>query len=241
MADPDWQETILGDVLTVKHGHAFKGKYFGVGGGVRLVTPGNFFERGGFRDRGADQKSYDGPVVPDYHLEPGSLVVAMTEQAPGLLGSAGLVPEDEFTWLHNQRIGLVLVRHGLADKDFIRYLLNSHAVREQLAATATGTKVRHTAPSRIEAVRTSLPSYWLQQRTGRSACWEMWSRSTAACSRRTRFPIPSSTSTSHQWGLGTSVRQRSSTLQMPRGARAVGWLTGTSSGAPCVRTVGLMG
>jgi type I restriction enzyme, S subunit len=166
MAKPEWQEAVLGDVITVKHGHAFKGEYFGKGGPVRLVTPGNFFEWGGFRDRGADQKSYDGPAAPDYQLEPGALVVAMTEQAPGLLGSAGLVPNDEFTWLHNQRIGLVLLRHGLADKGFIRHLLNSPAVREQLDATATGTKVRHTAPSRIEAVRTSLPPSWLQRRIG---------------------------------------------------------------------------
>lgn len=160
----EWYETALGDVATVTHGYAFEGKYFGKGGAMRLVTPGNFFERGGFRDRGAEQKSYYGPMSNTYRLPPGSLVVAMTEQSSGLLGSSALIPDDGFTWLHNQRIGLVVPRDDLADKNFLMYLLNSQTVRDQINATSTGTKVRHTAPTRIEAVRVPLPGFLLQRR-----------------------------------------------------------------------------
>jgi type I restriction enzyme S subunit len=88
----------------------------------------------------------------------------MTEQAPGLLGSAALVPDDGSTWLHNQRIGLVTPDEERADQDFVCYLLNSPDVRTQINATATGTKVRHTAPERIEAVAVPLPPISDQRR-----------------------------------------------------------------------------
>lgn len=152
----EWRETTLGEVLDVSHGFAFKGEYFEQGGNVRLVTPGNFREAGGFRDRGTAQKSYAGPVPADYVLDPGAVVVAMTEQAPGLLGSSGLIPDDGQTWLDNQRIGLVRSRADV-DERFLYYLFNAPTVRTQINATATGVKVRHTAPKRIAAVQVRVP------------------------------------------------------------------------------------
>ena len=121
----EWAVRTLGEVLEVKHGFAFKGEYFGDGGELRLVTPGNFYERGGFRDRGSAQKSYEGPVPDGYVLKPGALVVAMTEQGRGLLGSSAMIPNDGKAWLHNQRIGLVLSDPGTVDSRFIYYLLNA--------------------------------------------------------------------------------------------------------------------
>jgi len=161
----EWREVALGDVLDIKHGYAFKGTEFTQGGHYRLVTPGNFWEWGGFRDRGETQKSFLGPIPEGYVLPAGSLVVAMTEQAPGLLGSSGLIPRDGYTWLHNQRIGLVCERDG-TDRRFLYYLFNTPSIRAQLSASATGTKVRHTAPSRILAVRAPLPDSRLQRRIG---------------------------------------------------------------------------
>jgi type I restriction enzyme S subunit len=160
----DWHERSLAEVLDVRHGYAFKGEGFGQGGSHRLVTPGNFYERGGFRDRGPSQKSYEGPVPSEFVLAPGALVIAMTEQAPGLLGSSGLIPHDDNTWLHNQRVGLVRVRDGAAEERFLYYLLNGASVRRQIEATATGTKVRHTAPGRIQAVKVRMPDARTQQR-----------------------------------------------------------------------------
>ncbi len=160
----EWRERSLGELLDIKHGYAFKGTAFSQGGACRLVTPGNFHERGGFRDRGPNQKSYDGPIPDDYVLPPDSLVVAMTEQAPGLLGSSGLVPRDDNTWLHNQRIGLVLVQDGAANVRFLYYLFNDPSVRAQISASATGTKVRHTAPRRIQAVKARIPDIATQAR-----------------------------------------------------------------------------
>jgi len=159
----EWREVALGEVLDIKHGYAFRGEHFGLGGCNRLVTPGNFYEGGGFRDRGALQKSYDGPLPGEYVLSPGALIVAMTEQSPGLLGSSGLVPHDGFQWLHNQRIGLVKPLHAEADERFIYSLFNDPSVRGQISATASGTKVRHTSPGRLKSVRVRMPSIGTQR------------------------------------------------------------------------------
>ena len=81
----------------------------------------------------------------------------MTEQAPGLLGSSALVPASN-KFLHNQRLGrIVELDERRLDKRFLYYLFNTHEVRHQISASATGTKVRHTAPERIGQVRVNLP------------------------------------------------------------------------------------
>ena len=76
-------------------------------GDYALLTPGNYFESGGYRDRGEKQKYFTGSIPSDYILSEGDLLVAMTEQAAGLLGSPLLVPEPD-RFLHNQRLGLVV-------------------------------------------------------------------------------------------------------------------------------------
>jgi len=162
-AQDGWERRTLGDVLTVKHGFAFKGEFFADDGPHVVVTPGNFHEDGGFKPKSGKEKYYTAEPPTDFILAEGDLIVAMTEQAEGLLGSSALVPVSGY-YLHNQRIGLVLVKAPeLADKRFLFYLFNTKGVRAQLQATATGSKVRHTAPSRIEAVEVLLPSLRIQQ------------------------------------------------------------------------------
>jgi type I restriction enzyme S subunit len=88
----------------------------------------------------------------------------MTEQAEGLLGSSALIPRSGI-YLHNQRLGLVQIRdQSQADARFIFYLFNSKPVRQQIRGSASGTKIRHTAPSRIAEVKVSNPPLPIQQR-----------------------------------------------------------------------------
>ena len=47
-----WRECRLGDFFEIKHGYAFKGKYFGTKGTHVVLTPGNFFDEGGFKSKG---------------------------------------------------------------------------------------------------------------------------------------------------------------------------------------------
>ena len=159
-----YPEKRLGELIEIKHGFAFEGQYFVDDGSYMLLTPGNFAEIGGFRDRGGKQKHYEGPVPSEFVLAPGDLLVAMTEQGEGLLGSTAFVPEGK-PCLHNQRLGLIQPRYGAAvDLNFIYYLFNSRLVRAQIRASSSGTKVRHTSPIRIYAVLAPFPDVPTQRR-----------------------------------------------------------------------------
>ena len=158
----NWRECTLGDLVRVKHGYAFKGEFFGGEGTHVVLTPGNFEEAGGFKYKGEKEKWYSGPVPDDYVLNAGDLIVAMTEQGEGLLGSSALVPRSG-TYLHNQRLGLVAHAQSAADRKFLYYLFNSRSVRQQIRASANGAKIRHTSPSRIYEVKVCVPEVATQR------------------------------------------------------------------------------
>lgn len=153
----EWARIHLGDGLRVRHGFAFKGEFFSPEGRQIVLTPGNFVERGGFKPKNGTEKYYRGPVPERFILKEGDVVIAMTEQADGLLGSSATIPEDD-VYLHNQRIGLLEITDAeLLDLRYVYHLMNSPEVRRQIQATATGSKVRHTAPERVHSVVAPVP------------------------------------------------------------------------------------
>ena len=159
-----WRQCKLGDLLEIKHGFAFLGEHFTRAGTHIVLTPGNFYDEGGFKQKGDKDKWYNGPIPADYVLNEGDLLVAMTEQAEGLLGSSAIIPRSG-VYLHNQRLGLVQIRdRKQANQRFIYYLFNSEPVRQQIRASASGVKIRHTAPSRIADVKVCVPPLPVQMR-----------------------------------------------------------------------------
>jgi type I restriction enzyme S subunit len=159
-----WPVVRMGELFRIKHGYAFKGQYFDSDGPYVLLTPGNFNETGGYRDQGDKTKFYTGDVPDGYVLEEGDLLVAMTEQASGLLGSSAWIPESN-RFLHNQRLGRVVdLDENRLIKPFLYYLFNTREVRQQISARATGGKVRHTAPERIGQVVVRVPPRDAQRR-----------------------------------------------------------------------------
>ena len=159
-----WVEERLSELCDIKHGYAFEGEFFSNQGDYVLLTPGNFYESGGYRDRGEKQKYYIGPIPQDFVLTKGDMLVAMTEQAAGLLGSPILVPETD-KFLHNQRLGLVTAKRAVPWlNEFFFHVFNLAAVRQAIHDSASGTKVRHTSPTKIGAVRAWFPPVAEQKR-----------------------------------------------------------------------------
>jgi type I restriction enzyme S subunit len=153
-----WSDKTLAELCDIKHGFAFKSEYFTGHGDYVLLTPGNFYESGGYRDRGEKQKYYSGEIPKGFVLAEGDLVVAMTEQAPGLLGSPVLIPESK-KFLHNQRLGLVTKRPGVPwVNEFFFHVFNTPSVRQAIHDGAAGVKVRHTSPTKIGEVAVSFPA-----------------------------------------------------------------------------------
>jgi type I restriction enzyme S subunit len=158
-----WEEKPFSKLCSIKHGFAFDGEFFCNEGEYVLLTPGNFYEEGGYRDRGEKQKYYSGEIPRDYILNCGDLLVAMTEQAAGLLGSPILVPESD-KYLHNQRLGLVTRKPGVAwVSEFFFHVFNAQPVRKAIHVNAAGAKVRHSSPIKIGEVVFSFPNSLLEQ------------------------------------------------------------------------------
>lgn len=163
-SSPEWAKKPFSELCEIKHGYAFESEFFSNEGDYVLLTPGNFFEEGGYRDRGPKQKYYTGEIPSDYVLREGDMLVAMTEQAAGLLGSPLLVPESG-KFLHNQRLGLVIPKPGAPwTNRFFSHVFNSIPVRKAIDASASGAKVRHTSPIKIGEVIVSVPLSLTEQR-----------------------------------------------------------------------------
>jgi len=159
-----WQELTLGQGIHIKHGYAFKGEFFSDSGEYIVLTPGNFYEVGGFRYRPGKDRFYSGDIPEKFILAKDDLIVAMTEQGEGLLGSSALIPEDN-KFLHNQRLGLInYIDPSIFDNFFLYYLFNTRSVRYQISGSASGTKVRHTSPDRIYRVSVRVPDVKTQQK-----------------------------------------------------------------------------
>jgi type I restriction enzyme S subunit len=150
-----WELSPLSEYINIKHGFAFKSEHFTDRGKYVLLTPGNFYERGGYRDQGVKQKYFSGDFPVEYLLKAGEILIAMTEQVAGLLGSAIIVPSSE-QYLHNQRLGLVQARKEI-DPLFLCSLFNHVSVRTQIHHSATGTKVRHTSPTKLTNIKVGIP------------------------------------------------------------------------------------
>ena len=156
----EWQSHALRDLVTIRHGFAFKGEFFSdTHSSLQLVTPGNFAIGGGFQlGKG---KYYAGPVPEDYVLKSGDLIVTMTDLSKNAdtLGYAAKVPTTSgTTWLHNQRVGLIRAKNeDRIDMGYMHYLMRSPSYRQLVVSTATGSTVKHTSPDRILAFEFELP------------------------------------------------------------------------------------
>ena len=159
---------VLGDYIRVKHGFAFKGDYISSEDNVVvLVTPGNFAIGGGFKEEKC--KFFYGEYQDEYVLQPGDLIVTMTDLSKqgDTLGYSAIVPKSRRVYLHNQRIGLVDAFNPNADKKYLYWFMRSTNYQKTIVATASGSTVKHTSPSRIYNVEIDLPPIDIQKKISR--------------------------------------------------------------------------
>ncbi|MDI5933630.1 restriction endonuclease subunit S [Halomonas kalidii] len=160
----DWPLSSLKGKIHINHGFPFKSEFFtGEETDYIVLTPGNFHEKGGFKRQAGKEKFYTGEVPSDYLLASGDLIVAMTEQAAGLLGSCARIPESGI-YLHNQRLGLITTDPKEILKDYVYHLFKTKTVRDQIRLTSSGSKVKHTSPERIYDVKIPLPNVTVQKK-----------------------------------------------------------------------------
>jgi len=155
----DWEIKKIGDFVEIKHGYAFKGEYFTDEPNENIVlTPGNFCIGGGFK---SDKFKYTIEKYPsEYILNPNDIIVAMTDLSKNgdILGYAAKVPNlDNKKYLHNQRIGLLQFKSTDICKDYLYWVLRTKHYNWYLVASASGSTVKHTSPSRIIEYKFAFP------------------------------------------------------------------------------------
>ena len=157
----------LGDVIDVTRGTSLKGAFYATEGKYIRLTCGNFDYRNNcFKlNNSKDDLFYKGEFRDEFLLEKGDLITPLTEQAIGLLGSTAWIPESG-KYIQSQDIAKIICNEELINKAFAYYLISSNMVKQQLAAAAQQTKIRHTSPDKIEDCTVWLPSLAEQKRIG---------------------------------------------------------------------------
>jgi len=101
---------------------------------------------GGFRFESTTVKEYADDYPKEYELSPRDILLVMTCQTSGgeILGIPGRIPDDGNTYLHNQRMGKVVIKEPKRiDPDFVYYLALWSDFNRELCVSASGTKILH--------------------------------------------------------------------------------------------------
>lgn len=164
----NWQEVKLGELISIKHGYAFKGDDITTDdNGIVLVTPGNFAIGGGFQE--GKCKFFKGTYPDDYVLKENNLIVTMTDLSKecDTLGYSALVPGGSRIYLHNQRIGLVEFKNQLINKNYLYWFMRTKKYQHFVVASCSGSVIKHTSPGRICNAIIPLPPLDVQKKIAR--------------------------------------------------------------------------
>jgi type I restriction enzyme S subunit len=155
-----WSVVEVSDFVDIKHGYAFKGKFFTDEENENVIlTPGNFHIGGGFKDDKFKFTTEDYPL--DYILKKGDIVVTMTDLSKkgDTLGYAAKIPgSNKKKYLHNQRLGLLQFKSNAINRDFLHWALRTKRYNWFVVGSATGSTVKHTSPSRIKLYKFACPT-----------------------------------------------------------------------------------
>ena len=164
----EWKRYKLGELLSIKHGWAFKSENYVKDGKTALVTLRNISEDSRFVFDVNKTTYYGGEYPEEYNLNEGDLIIPLTEQVVGLLGNSAFVPNfSDIKFVLNQRVGKVQEKYEKIDKIFLKYLLSTTTVRTQMEYRASGTKQRNISPKDIYDIEVYIPELVIQKYIGR--------------------------------------------------------------------------
>ncbi len=159
-----WEVVRSGSVFRLFGGFAFPGSGF-LRGAIDsplpiVLTPVNFEPSGGLRFAPTHTVRFSGEFPSQFVLKPGDLVTVLTDLSSKrlILGRAGLVTIGGL--LLNQRTARIDLHKSVSNNitlEYLYYVLNTNAVRQQTIASSRGSTVFHTSPTRMLAARWALP------------------------------------------------------------------------------------
>lgn len=145
-----WVKEILSELVKLENGFAFQSKYFKkTPTKVIVLTPGSVNIGGGFQAGKGQYYDEKQEVSSKYIFKPGDMFITMTDLTPTAqaLGFPAIIPKDENTYLHNQRLGKLVGFNG--DLAFFYSLLRTMKKQKEVVSTSSGTTVKHTSPDKF--------------------------------------------------------------------------------------------
>ena len=164
----EWKRYKLGELLSIKHGWAFKSENYVKDGKTALVTLRNISEDSSFVFDVNKTTYYGGEYPEEYNLNEGDLIIPLTEQVVGLLGNSAFVPNfGDRKFVLNKSVGKDRDKCVKNDEIFVKYLLSTTTVRTQMEYRASGTKQRNISPKDIYDIEVYIPELVIQKYIGR--------------------------------------------------------------------------
>ena len=161
------QKIYLKDILTIKHGFAFKSENYVDHSEYALVTLANISDSNNFQIDWKKTTYYGSDFPEQFILNDNDLIMPLTEQVVGLFGNSAFVPHYEnIKFVLNQRVGKVIPVGNKSDKYYLHYLLATDMVKNQLEYRASGTRQRNISPEDIYDVQVFLPKIEEQKKIG---------------------------------------------------------------------------
>lgn len=152
----EWEEKRLGEVTIYKNGGSFENsvKNHGI---FKLITLKSVNTEGKLINSGKyiDDKSTE-------TLCKGTLVMILSEQAPGLVGMTANITRNN-KYVLNQRVAALVPKQG-TDSQFLSKLINRN--QKYFSVRSAGTKVKNISKGHVENFNFLSPNYTEQQKIG---------------------------------------------------------------------------
>lgn len=152
----EWEEKRLGEVTIYKNGGSFENsvKNHGI---FKLITLKSVNTEGKLINSGKyiDDKSTE-------TLCKGTLVMILSEQAPGLVGMTANITRNN-KYVLNQRVAALVPKQGI-DSQFLSKLINRN--QKYFSVRSAGTKVKNISKGHVENFNFLSPNYTEQQKIG---------------------------------------------------------------------------
>ncbi|MGD3159720.1 restriction endonuclease subunit S [Staphylococcus haemolyticus] len=154
--DGEWEKKKLGEVVNYKNGGSFESlvKNHGV---YKLITLKSVNTEGKLCNSG---KYIDDKCVETLCND--TLVMILSEQAPGLVGMTAIIPNNN-EYVLNQRVA-ALVPKQFIDSQFLSKLINRN--QKYFSVRSAGTKVKNISKGHVENFNFLSPDYTEQQKIG---------------------------------------------------------------------------
>ena len=155
----EWKEVRLGDIVTVKSGYAYKGKYISNKGKNILLGMGCVSYNDKFLYSGA--RAYDEDCDERYCAKAGDIVLATRQQSDSLpiLAMPAIIPDSLFDKKIIVGTNLYLIKNDSdIDNHFLFWLLKTPNYVNYISSVKTGTTVRMVTKKDVENYTFNCPS-----------------------------------------------------------------------------------